>query len=394
MARPLSPETSVVSRNDLLDFHRFLLADSSRTRRYRDAINRVVREGDVVLDLGAGTGILSCFACLAGARKVYAVEISDAIEFAKEIRQSNGLGDRIELIKERSQNVALPEPVDVVIADVGASFGLQDGALGSLLDARRRCLKPGGRIIPSAFQLFVAPIELDDKRSLNVWAKDCYGVDLSSIRRFAANTNYHFSLNSGLLLGPPAALATIHFESVNSSYLAAEASCVATRDGRMHGVAGWITEDLAPGIAFTNSPIAPTVDWTQSFFPVQTPVELQAGDYVRVRIKTNDGQIWRWQIEVTGGQASGPGVSSVKARFDHSTLWSLPISKRQIKSRILDYAPRLSRKGQAELQVLNAVDGVKTVEDLAKPIHQQFADCFPSKAAATEFVSKVVARCT
>ncbi len=202
-----------MSTENLLAFHHWLLADAGRTGAYQRAISQIVRKNDVVLDIGAGTGILSFFACLAGARKVYAVETSDALVLARELSAHNGFDGKIEFLHELSQNIQLPESMDVIVSDTGASFGLQGRMLGTLLDARQRFLKPGGRLIPYALRLFVAPVELSDGRSLEIWNEDGYGLDLSAVRRFAANTNYLWNLKAEDLLASPALLVALHFEA-------------------------------------------------------------------------------------------------------------------------------------------------------------------------------------
>jgi predicted RNA methylase len=70
-----------------------MLKDQVRTNAYRDAIegNPDTFKDKIVLDIGAGTGILSIFAARAGAKHVYAVENAEIAFFAREIVKNNGL---------------------------------------------------------------------------------------------------------------------------------------------------------------------------------------------------------------------------------------------------------------------------------------------------------------
>jgi len=67
--------------------HEEMLKDTIRTVAYRDAIEKNPNDfaGKIVLDIGAGTGILSIFAARSGAKHVYAVENADIAYFAEEI---------------------------------------------------------------------------------------------------------------------------------------------------------------------------------------------------------------------------------------------------------------------------------------------------------------------
>ena len=67
-------EPAVARYFSLIDSHRRLLRDRRRVSAFHQAIRSVGKEGSIVLDLGAGTGILSLFAVGAGARRIYLVE--------------------------------------------------------------------------------------------------------------------------------------------------------------------------------------------------------------------------------------------------------------------------------------------------------------------------------
>ena len=111
-----------------LDFHRSMLVDEERCRSFMRAIFKTVRPGDIVLDIGSGTGILALFACLAGARHVYALEHDGVIEVARRICRDNGFGDRVTFVRDWSTNVELPERVDVVITETIGNIGFEEGS--------------------------------------------------------------------------------------------------------------------------------------------------------------------------------------------------------------------------------------------------------------------------
>ena len=62
--------------------HERMLSDRVRVDTYHAAIFKHVKPGDVVVDLGTGTGVLAFFAANAGAREVHAIEHGPMAEAA------------------------------------------------------------------------------------------------------------------------------------------------------------------------------------------------------------------------------------------------------------------------------------------------------------------------
>lgn len=96
-----------------LQVHKCMLEDTSRNEAYHKAIfdNKEAFKGKIVLDVGAGTGILSVFCAQAGAAKVYAVEASDTYKLAIEIAQENNLQDVIQVRKYYSYDFLFKEMI-------------------------------------------------------------------------------------------------------------------------------------------------------------------------------------------------------------------------------------------------------------------------------------------
>ncbi|KAF8053728.1 hypothetical protein N665_1379s0010 [Sinapis alba] len=166
-----------------------MLKDVVRTKSYRDVIykNKFLIKDKVVLDVGAGTGILSLFCAKAGAAHVYAVECSQMADTAKEIVKSNGFSDVITVLKGKIEEIELPVPkVDVIVSEWMGYFLVYENMLDTVLYARNKWLVDGGVVLPDKASLYLTAIEdahyKEDK--VEFW-NDVYGFDMSCIKRRA-----------------------------------------------------------------------------------------------------------------------------------------------------------------------------------------------------------------
>ena len=121
------------------DFPYMCLKDETRTWAFRDAIHAVVRPGDVVVDVGAGSGILSFFAAAAGAAQVHAVEIDpvSAAALRRSVELNPAVADRVRVVEGDAATVDLPLGADVVVAEI-IETGLLDEQQVPVLNALRR----------------------------------------------------------------------------------------------------------------------------------------------------------------------------------------------------------------------------------------------------------------
>ena len=131
------------------------LIDKERTEAFVKAITATVRRGDVVVDMGTGSGVLAMLAARAGAKKVYAVEFDrNNIATLEAVFRVNGLENRIVLIQGDVCKVDLPEKVDVIIGEMIATALLEElqvPAMNNML----RFAKRRTRVLLSRYRSFV-----------------------------------------------------------------------------------------------------------------------------------------------------------------------------------------------------------------------------------------------
>ena len=127
----------------------FGTGEHQTTRGVMRLMQGVIRDGDVIADLGAGSAVLSIAAAKLGAQRVAAVEFDhDSIGNAEENVVANNVGDRVEVI-EGDATVILPllAPVRVILANILSSV------LTPMLPAIRSSLTNDGQAILSGMVL-------------------------------------------------------------------------------------------------------------------------------------------------------------------------------------------------------------------------------------------------
>ncbi len=200
--------------------HARMLHDDRRTSDYIAALRKAVRPEDIVLDVGTGSGVLAIAAARAGARHVYAVEASDIADVAERVFAANGVQDRVTLIRGWSRDIELPEPADVLVAEVIGNEPFEEEILETTLDARRRLLKPDARLIPHALELVARPLLIPDAearqraigpQAIQRW-RQLYGIEFEPLLDAAFPGPVNNPTEADVLarwppVGPPVTLA-------------------------------------------------------------------------------------------------------------------------------------------------------------------------------------------
>ncbi|PIA18298.1 S-adenosyl-L-methionine-dependent methyltransferase [Coemansia reversa NRRL 1564] len=306
-----------------------MLCDHVRTSSYHSAITlngpSLFRDR-MVMDLGAGSGILSFFAVQAGAKHVYAVEASDMADKMRvmlDAAKRNGaasrnayLADRITVVNSKVEEPRLlPElpKVDVIISEPIGVMLVHERMLESYIYARDKFLRPGGAMMPSSGTIHLAPLSdamlwNETITSARFWQQNAfYGVDLNPY--FAQAFDECFSspvvgcFNPNALMGESVQheidFHTIQMAELKKFSVPIEWNIKYT--GLMHGIASWFdlafippASALRPGTTpsatfLSTSPRLPVTHWHQARLLLKQPLAVNAGQVVRgfINMKAN-----------------------------------------------------------------------------------------------------------
>lgn len=373
----------------VVDEHRQYLSDSVRLHAFRRAIQQVVRPGDVVVDLGSGTGVMGMLACQAGARRVYSIEQTDLIQLARALAAANGFEERITFVRALSTQADLPERADVIVADQIGQFGFEAGLWEYFADARRRFLREGGVLIPASVSLFVAPVEVPRLfGQIEFWRERRENVDFTPAREWAVNTGYPAIFEASELLAAGVCAARVRMLDVTAAPFKLSAVSAIGRPGVLHGIGGWFEAELAPGVAITNAPAAAERIGRRSvYLPIERPVPVDRADEVRIELQADPAEgMLTWGVEVVA-RSGAPAV-----RFRHSTLKGMLISHEGLQRSRPSFRPKLTKYGEARRTVLQLCDGARPLHEIEQSVYERHREIFRSPADASGFVAEVVSR--
>lgn len=240
------------------DHHFELLWRFDRGLALKEAVLATVGEGDLVVDAGCGTGILSLWAARAGARKVYAVDAAD-VSLGEALARENGLADRIEFVRADLREFEVPGGgrCDVLLGMVYFNDPRRDVAQSRLTqDLRARILRDGGRQIPDRVVYTASPVEWL-AQDINAWhaeterragvMEEKYDLSFGALRESARNVPhrawYPVRQATGLLVRDDArSLASGEDIFADVDYVAGfdgypeRFACTATQAGTCHAV--------------------------------------------------------------------------------------------------------------------------------------------------------------
>ncbi|XP_040988932.1 probable histone-arginine methyltransferase 1.3 [Juglans microcarpa x Juglans regia] len=304
-----------------------MLQDYVRTGTYYAAVveNRTDFIGRVVVDVGAGSGILSLFAAQAGAKHVYAVEASEMAEYAQKLIAGNpSLGQRITVVKGKVEEVELPEKADILISEPMGTLLVNERMLESYVIARDRFLVPNGKMFPTVGRIHMAPfsdeylfIEIANK-ALFWQQQNYYGVDLTPLHGSAFQGYFSQpvvdAFDPRLLVAPPI-FHGIDFMKIKEEELYEidiPLRFTSSVGARVHGLACWF-DVLFNGSTvqrwLSTAPGAPTTHWYQLRCVLSQPIYVMAGQEITGRLHMIAHNAQSYTIYLTlSAKMWGPGA--------------------------------------------------------------------------------------
>ena len=378
-----------------ISVHELMLKDRPRTLAYRKFFKENSDEirGKVVLDVGAGTGILSLFAAATGAAKVYAVEASGMANLCRQIVAVNGLEETIQVIEGRIEDGVLPEDtkVDVIVSEWMGFYLFHESMLDSVIFARDRHLKPDGLMVPSNASLKIAPARMEKyyNEHFDYW-NSVYGFDFSPVLPFALQKSRRepiiTEVTSDEVLAVAENICSIDLKSVTLDDVKSISSTLTftvNSSSLLRGFACWfdvlfkplyIPEETTPenvitkenGVAspvvLSTAPSAPVTHWKQTTFLLPETLSVEKGDNISIQVELsqdeNNKRRYNISLEVQNSDDDvGAEYSEEESTEEHAVPCGCPAPRCRLIKAVMEKYDTEHRELEAEAELINVAAG-------------------------------------
>ena len=357
-----------------LDQFASMFADRVRMDAYAKAIERSVRSGDTVLDLGCGPGVFALMACRAGARRVYAIDVNGVVEFGRHLAAVNGFTDRIHFLCGDSRQICLPERADVIISDLRGVLPLFSHSIGTLEDARDRFLAEGGRLLPQRDTVICAVVENQEqyRQITDAW-RSVPELDLSAGLPLVLNGIYRQRVKPEQVLSRSMPWHSLDYTAGPKTVAQAVLELPVIRTAVGHGLGLWFETKLLDGVGYSTEPSSGDTVYGHTFLPWLEPVPLREGEICRVDLRAHlvgSDYVWQWETCLPAADRR-PAV-----HFRQSTFYGSVFSPSYLRKHASAFVPVLSESGLAERWLLQAMDGHRTLDSIAAEAARLFPHVF------------------
>jgi hypothetical protein len=263
-----------------------MMNDSHRNDAFFSALRSGVTPDTHVLEIGTGSGLLAMMAARLGARQVTTCEaVAEIAEAARAIVADNGFTPQVSVINKKSTGMMIgkdmDERADLLVSEILSSEFLGEGVLSSIEDAKRRLLKPGGKIIPARgsiqFALF-GGVDIEK----NIRVDTVSGFDLSGFNRIVSRKQLvsRNDLNIELLTDDASAF---FFDFVKTDRFPARErktmEIPVRTAGRCCGIIQWLRLEMDDTVVFENHPAIknPASGWSHCLYVLPSAIDIRPG---------------------------------------------------------------------------------------------------------------------
>ena len=270
--------------------HEEMLKDKIRTGSYEKAIltNKEQFNNKIVLDIGSGTGILSIFACLAGASHVYAIEYADIADYSKEIIKKNNLENKITIFKEKVEEVELPcDKVDIIISEWMGYFLLYESMLDTVLFARDKWLKNNGLILPDRAKIYLCGLEDKNYKFSKIDSWDnIFDFDFSFLKGTAISEPLIDVCNKNNVISNCKKVFDINLYNVKKEDLdfSSGYEIEFIRDDTFNCLVCWFEVEFSKldnKVTLKTGPFDEATHWKQTVFYIENDVKVEKGEKLK-----------------------------------------------------------------------------------------------------------------